>query len=418
MEYLSDVMWAATADAPPTAIDLDRMIDAHRRGARRRRWIGAATGVAVLVALGATMPVLLRGGPAHQVSPLTPAASPPTITCFVPRSGLAVEGPCGAMETRLNRAIIGAVDRIAPAARLANLTVNPADDALDVYDGYLTFGYPTSGRAKETIAVTVMPAHPKFRVPPPADCSSRGHTYAGTPSRCEVGNWSGGVYAAREFNGPKYWQAEVDLAKSDGSTVVVTVVSTTTRDASALNLEQMIALGEDPGLTMAVFLPVPSADTPRSSAPAPPGTAPVPVDTVEQQLIYAIDDGALSGLGTGGQEGSDSPSTRYDPSAGVYRFTATVNVQRKAPDGAAAGTIEMTLGHGTAPATCPAGWTCKQATNALVMYQQSGRTIAAKGYRTNGMLTTATVTRTSGTLLYTPDQMLVLVNAPELTISW
>jgi hypothetical protein len=82
VEPLSNAMHAATADPPPTSIDLDRIIAGQRRRHHLQYQVGAVAGVAVLGVVTVTVPALLAG---HQGG-RTSTAGP--------------HGPCPVMSTQ------------------------------------------------------------------------------------------------------------------------------------------------------------------------------------------------------------------------------------------------------------------------------------------------------------------------------
>jgi hypothetical protein len=279
MGYLSETMWAATADPPPTAIDLDRLIDGHRRGVRRRREVGLVAGLVVLVALVAALPVLVTGAHTGRSAPLAssasiamPSASPPTITCYLLRPGVqdlvdSPAAPCGPMETQLNRAVIAAVHRVAPGAELSSITVSPlTNGSTGEYNAELVF--TAAGRRLARLGVTVVPKRSGFMVS--TDCSEMGHSSGDT---CSTGRWAGGTYAAMSNpKTPDGW-VEVALAKTDGTRVELRVDAQGGKPAlsNPLTVDQMVALGQDPGLTMAGVSPDPTPSTlPSSASPGRP----------------------------------------------------------------------------------------------------------------------------------------------------
>ena len=71
---LTRAMLAATADPPPTGIDVDRLITGERRRTRRLHTIAGAALAAVLVGGAATVPSLLSPAPSGQ----SPGLAPPS----------------------------------------------------------------------------------------------------------------------------------------------------------------------------------------------------------------------------------------------------------------------------------------------------------------------------------------------------
>jgi hypothetical protein len=84
MNDLRESMWAATAEPPPTGIDLDRLIEQEHRSRRRRRTVAggvvvlAVVSVAALFRPGAGAPTIDMGGPSLSPSGAGCAAVRPT----------------------------------------------------------------------------------------------------------------------------------------------------------------------------------------------------------------------------------------------------------------------------------------------------------------------------------------------------
>jgi hypothetical protein len=91
MDQLSESLRLASADPPPTRIDLDDLIDGEHRAGRRRRWLGAVGGTAAAVIAIAVGAAVIQGNGASPGG--TPFGNPGPGTAQPNPTGKGAPGP-------------------------------------------------------------------------------------------------------------------------------------------------------------------------------------------------------------------------------------------------------------------------------------------------------------------------------------
>lgn len=279
MDELSNHLRAAVVAPPPTRIDVDRLIEADRRRRHHRAWTLAGTGVAAAVAVVAVTPALVTGSAREGQPPRPPAAGSPSAS----RGGTA--GPCapvvvpspsvalqsyGTMRTlpteppdraaeRLTRALSAALRaELSPGTTVTGVLPKCPGPRFQYHDRYREYG--ASGwlvqdgrRGHFSVALRARAAGAPPGCQPPdvelPDCTER--TFE-----------DGTVAVTRTYvdDGRKHRTAEVN--RSDGTWALVATGNyqselwdrpaepDMTADEPLLTLDQLVALGRSPALTL------------------------------------------------------------------------------------------------------------------------------------------------------------------------
>jgi hypothetical protein len=274
MEPLSDTLRAAVADPPPSSIDLDRLIVGERR-ARQRRWFaGGAAALAVLSATG-TVVATVRAPGGLGVGGI-PSATKPNPTGELQRVGSCVAmlpTPTGATTrtdgktpaappeapnppTEPTAVAVPRLSTVLNAALAATLPlmsyaddVHPDCERIQFEPDMYPAKYYASFEAKDTqgVGIVVVMIH----YIPFVDMNSYRH-HETRPDGTSVG-WNedpamgqGGLHGA-----------QVSVLRADGTFLTLLSQNITganyevaTRPTAPATVEQLIAIGTDPGLTL------------------------------------------------------------------------------------------------------------------------------------------------------------------------
>jgi len=285
MDQLSDSLRLAAADPPPTAIDLDRLIDGEHHAARRRRWLGAAGGTAAVVTAIAAGVALIhgygasaRGTPFANPSPtaIQKTAEPgPHLTAPIPTE------PASEAIPRLTEAFRQAVRALSSGPGGAELPViepdpstssplpGPTPDPSSTPSVYAFSGGPDSGY-KALFTVTDAAGYTSLQIiiqSAPLPTESECLTYDAS-ALCQLaiepdgtkiyrvtvptpqGGPTVGVHVYRP-DGTLVWLSESNVkAESDGPEPDKTPRSVTTRPQPALTPDQLVRIASAPGLTL------------------------------------------------------------------------------------------------------------------------------------------------------------------------
>lgn len=280
MDELMRELRAATAEAPPSRIDLDRLITTYHRDRRRRGWMTGGAVVAVTLASVLVAPPVLRGlgggdpssgrpapgWPGPVGSPTTPACAPVT-----PRPS----GPTAPMQsdptvrTLPTEAPAAAVQRL--SAELREALKNDVPSGVTVrgvlpgctapqfqyersYREYTAGGRLATATEQGPLHVSVRPTGAGERL----DCEQ----YTLARDRCTTTELpDGGALLVIEtpYGVPGVVQRQAVVARTDGTTVTVTTSNAEvganrepTRGARnpLLTVGQLAALAQAPGLTL------------------------------------------------------------------------------------------------------------------------------------------------------------------------
>lgn len=278
MDEISNQFQAAVTDAPPTRIDVDRLIRSELRRRRHRSWVLSATGVAAAVAAAAITPTLFAGAP----GPLSAAPAGPTTG---PSAGVRLctgvspkpSGPQTPLETydtvrprptedpaaavaRLTGAFRDGVREWLPAGvRVESLQPGCAEPQFQYqprYQQYDVGALLRRGTERGLFSLTVQPSAQEGTLP---DCSRWMK-----PGNCEIVHYQDGSVAAqsRMDAGPGKVQLSLWLVRPDGTTVwIITnnfrnevvggqMAATKTADAPLLTMDQLAAVARSPGMTL------------------------------------------------------------------------------------------------------------------------------------------------------------------------
>lgn len=254
MDELRYALHAAVADPPPTAIDLDRLIDRTRRRTRLQYRTGIAAGALAVVTGAVLVPVGLAPsgvggaggsgppGPCPQVTPTT-TARPDRLK----EPALSSDEPCDGTERRLLGALTASLHTELPGWTLKNFD-DPSRpvaffrDAPDApLDGYVANVQVSRGDEFHLVLVKVTvhtPVVPQDVCPEPAvagtDCvvQTEGDVVA-TTARPDLAGSSDGQIGGYTV---------VDI-RPDGTTV-------TLMGSRALTLDRLVRIARTPGLTL------------------------------------------------------------------------------------------------------------------------------------------------------------------------
>ncbi|MCM0674653.1 hypothetical protein NCC78_08125 [Micromonospora phytophila] len=278
MDDLQQQLRAAVATAPPTRIDVDRLIAADRQRRRHRAWTLAGTGIAAAVAAVTVTPALLAGpGPDPGGLPLPPAGAgspsagpslcavaepepsgpqPPLQTYDTVRAR-PTEGPAAALArlTGALRPALGAlpsgvaVDGILPNCDLVQFTYHPS------YREYEAVVRLTRGGQVDRFSVSLRPTAADERTgcvqaPDPGDCTS---------SRAADGSVV--VTSTARLGDAGREQRWVLVQRPDGTSVVAVTNNFLVGDRPdrepaggfeppLLTVEQLVEIARTPGLTL------------------------------------------------------------------------------------------------------------------------------------------------------------------------
>jgi hypothetical protein len=234
MDELRYALRAAVVDAPPSRIDLDRLVEGTRRRIRLQYRVGMAAGALAVMAAGLVAPSALApsGSGAGGSGPPGPQGSCPRITATTTyrpdrRSEPPVpEEPCGVVEGRLTNALLATLRTELPGWTYENFD-DPSQpvaflrQAPDTFpDGYLVKVTVRKGAEFELVVVQVA-------VHGPAD----------SPTVRQVGvDTLGG--SSQGIGG-----YETNDIRADGTEVTVL-------GSRALGVDRLIRISRTPGLTL------------------------------------------------------------------------------------------------------------------------------------------------------------------------
>jgi hypothetical protein len=273
MEDLADRMLAATADPPPTRIDIDGLIAAERHRARRLRWATSAGCVAAAVAAVAfAVPGLTGsnpggtgsrpipdGAPAELCAPLMPSPSgqqPPEQSY-----GTVRDRPTEPVEDAvrgLTAVLDDALERQLPAVSVSGTAGcdQPQFQYHPQYKEFMASATLTDRDGSSVFVIRLLPTGVDDR----QDCAAGDDT-------CERRDLpDNGVAVLSDLPMPQELhsakQHQVTVYRSDGTTVLMIVNNFVlggasgnrsprlTRPQPLLTVDQLIAIGTTPGLTL------------------------------------------------------------------------------------------------------------------------------------------------------------------------
>jgi hypothetical protein len=278
MEHLSDALRAAAADPPPSGIDLDRLIVGERR-ARQRRWFaGGAAALAVLSTAGVvTATVRAPGGlgvgglpsatetrpnsgvPAQPLGRCT--AIRPTPTGVTTRTDGETPGPgqeasppaptepTAAAVLRLSTVLNAAVASTLPTLAVSD-AVHPNCEAIQFEPDLHPALYYADFHAKDErgAGTVVVMVHYRQFVDPAV--------YEHHETRPD-GTWVGWNEDTRVPEMGDVHGVQVSVLRPDGTFLTLLAQNITgansnapTRATAPATVEQLIAIGTDPGLTL------------------------------------------------------------------------------------------------------------------------------------------------------------------------
>ncbi len=278
MDLLSESLQLAAADPPPTRIDVDRLIEGERRAGHRRRWVAAGSAAAVL-AVSATTFLLVRapaggavvgdsssqavtkpdpGGQPERLGQCIAVARPPSTE---PESSAAY-GPIKPAPTetrdaavpRLSRVLNDSLRQNLPGASFADER-HPNCEAVQFQPDAHGFLYAAEFVAKDTagpgqVVVGLRRATWESRA---AFESGESTLYEDRETRPD-GTMVGWIEGARLGDGSRH---QVDVLRPDGTFVMLVAQTTSggsdlnpTRPTPAATVEQLIAIGTEPNLTL------------------------------------------------------------------------------------------------------------------------------------------------------------------------
>jgi hypothetical protein len=281
MEQLSEALNRAAADPPPTGIDLDHLIAREHRARGRRRWLaGSAAALAVLVATGTAVLVGPGGwsGAVPGTEPTTktdPGVRPQELgrcsqnrpVATTPGGGPGGEKPAetsppslrpapteptDAAVLRLSLALNATLGDVLPGFSVAD-HIHPNCEAIQFAPTTSPFLYEAVVVAKDAtgygrIAIGLMPATAE---PPIGGCGDEETCVRETlPDGTLIQKIGGVVLGAGLHN-------QVAIVRPDGTALVLFSQNVqnpdetvTTRPTPPATVDQLIAIGTDPGLTL------------------------------------------------------------------------------------------------------------------------------------------------------------------------
>jgi hypothetical protein len=265
MEHLSETLRAAAADPPPTGIDLDRLIAGERR---RRRVTTGAAGLVVLAVAGVAA-LTLRAPAGHGVGGL-PSASTGTLgdcVAVLPRPSATARGetakptatttatprmptePEHSAVVRLSAALDARLPAVMPGFTFTDV-VHPTCEGIQFEPDVYPARYYANLQARDGAGigtVVVMVHYVQF-----VDMSAYQH-HETRPDGTIVG-WMADTVVP-EMGG--LHGAQVSVLRPDGTfltllsqNIVDAKSDTFTRRTAPATVEQLIAIGTDPGLTL------------------------------------------------------------------------------------------------------------------------------------------------------------------------
>lgn len=281
MDEISKQLHAAATGAPPSRIDVSGLIAADRQRRRCRAWTMAGTGVAAAVAAIVVTPALVTGSDVDPAVPALPPAATgsaapstsPLCTSVTPRA----TGPQPPLQShhtvraRPTEQPGDAVARLSGALRTAlraqlpaGLTVRPVQPGCTElqfqyhpsYREYEAGGTLRRGTSSGFFLMHVRPIPADEKV---ADCAN-----VMDSQNCEMRTYPDGSTAIRSTMeaGPDERQLWALVLRPDGTSVQLitnnfrtnvkgnSANSQLTAEEPLLNMEQLVALGRAPGLTL------------------------------------------------------------------------------------------------------------------------------------------------------------------------
>jgi len=276
---LRDSLRLAASDPPPTAIDVDALLEGEHRAARRRRWLGtagAAAGVVTAIAVGVALiggyggsprgtPV---GGPGPTAIDRKSAEPGPQATPRIPTE------PASAAIPRLSEAFRQALRALSSGPGGGQLPViepdlsvlppqhGPTPDPsstppIETFSGGPESGYKalytlTDSAGYSSLLVVIQAA------PMPLDTACVTND---AMTRCTVTTGPDGskIYSGQPNNAVELYRPDGThitvmesnvKSESDGPEPDKTPRSVTTRPQPALTLDQLVSLASAPGLTL------------------------------------------------------------------------------------------------------------------------------------------------------------------------
>ncbi|MFC0507380.1 hypothetical protein [Micromonospora costi] len=279
MDDISGQLRAAVADAPPTRIDVDRLIADDRQHRRHRAWTLGGSGIAAALAAVALVPALVAGpgtdGPGLTLPPIDGGPGPTASLCAVVRPEPSGPEPplqtYGTVRARPTERPEDGVARLTAALRNTLTGVLPEDvvPAGKVPEcGLPQFGYHPSYREYEAIvSLSRGEERGDLTVGLRPSAVDNGTSCAQAPvlRDCEVRDLGDGSTALvsittwPEGSGVQRW---VLVRKPDGTSVNASANNftlgsdpsgpevTLTAPEPLLTVDQLLAIARAPGLTL------------------------------------------------------------------------------------------------------------------------------------------------------------------------
>lgn len=267
MEDVAERMRAATAEPPPTSIDLDRLVSDELQRVRRLRWATSAGGVAAAVAAVVFAATMLPGQGGEPESPGLPAVDLCAPLMPSPSGPPPPEQSYGTVRPRPTEPVGDAVRRLSAAlddallTQLPSMRITPVAEPdcerpqFQYHPQYKEFSAGAtltdskgSGWFYLTLSPTADDSQPAcVSTPDHGTCEDRSLPDGGT-ARVETFPVNGGT------------QHQVEIHHPDGTTVRLVANNLhydspetrpkVTRPEPVLTVDQLIALGSAPELTL------------------------------------------------------------------------------------------------------------------------------------------------------------------------